>query len=248
MKHCLILALLLTVQGTTLGGTLLVNGDFESPPILGPGQSDVPIGGSKWISTSPAGRGYTDLAISGIVGWTYATPFDMGTHSDHGLARRNANFGLPASGQSAFINNWNRMMSQTVFAPVRPGDTVLASIDFGTLGAATDSGRAGRFYLVAGEADPLNLDQFSARSIILKELSVANPTWTLFTPDVVVDNGQYIHLKLSYTYRPHDRAHGLPITVAFRTVTSSVGPTYWDNASLTIQHRHYHLRKPDDSR
>jgi hypothetical protein len=200
-KTVLTLVLVLSAGATGWAAPILVNGDFEAPPILGSGQTGVPVGGAKWISTAPPGRGYS-TAIAGIMGWTYVTPSDSGMHSDHGLARLNASFGLPASGQSAFINNWNRLMSQTVNIPVAAGDTVRASIDFGTLGSATDRGRAGRFYLVAGEVNPLDPDQFSARSIILDEASVANPSWSLFVPHVTVANGRYVPLTLSYTYHP----------------------------------------------
>ncbi|MFO0960783.1 MAG: hypothetical protein U0800_25665 [Isosphaeraceae bacterium] len=213
---------------------LLTNGDFEAAPILGAGQTGVPIGGNKYILTDTSQPLYNE-SISGITGWTYALPFFDGRHSDHGLARRNAEFGRPAEGQSLFINNWNRMVSQSVSVAFRAGDTIMASVDFGTLGSNTDAGRAGRFYLVAGEADPTNQDQLSSRSIILGELSVANPTWSGFTPDVIVGNGVYTRLNLSYLVRTADLALGLPLTIAFRTVTGSVGPTYWDNASLSIR-------------
>jgi hypothetical protein len=212
---------------------LLVNGDFEAAPILSAGQSDVPNGWRKLISTDPAQVLY-DESISGISGWTYATPYENGTLSDHGLARQNAAFGRPDDRQSLFINNWNRLVSQSVDATFQAGDILEASVDFGTLGDDTDAGRAGRFYLVAGEADPADLDNFSARSIILGELSVANPTWSEFTPDVLVGNGTYTHLTLSYQVQASDLALGLPLTIAFRTVTNSVGSTYWDNARLTI--------------
>jgi len=234
MRNFFVLVLALSCCTGIQASPILFNGDFEDPPILASGQSVVPIGGSKWISTTPSGRGYA-TAIAGITGWTYATPFDSGTHSDHGIARRNGSFGLSSFGQSAYINNWNRLLSQTVTMPNAAGNTLTASVDFGTLGSATDSGRAGRFYLVAGEANSLNSDVFSSRSIVLDELSIGNPTWSLFNPDFVVGNGLYVPLTLSYTYLPGDLALGLPVTVAFRTVTSSAGPTYWDNVSLTVQ-------------
>lgn len=233
MRIFFALALVLIGWPVVHATPILVNGDFENSPILATGQTGVSIGGSKWISTTPSGPGYS-TAIAGIDGWTYRTPFASGTHSDHGIARTNSSFGLPSTGQSVFINNWDRLISQTLIAPGDVGYTLAATIDFGTLGSATDGGRAGRFYLVAGEANPFNRDEFTPRSIVLDEISVGNPTWSLFTPDLLVSNGLYIPLTLSYTYLPGDPALGLPVTVAFRTVTSSVGPTYWDNASLTV--------------
>ena len=220
------------IPSTTIAANLLRNGDFQAPAVLGPGQTQVPEGRGKLIQTNPLASPYSD-AISGVSDWVYALP-SSGTNSDHGLSRQNALFGLSAGGQFAFINNWNRMMSQTVTAIISPGDTVTASIQFGTLGSPLDNGRAGRFYLVAGEANSPNLDTFSSRSIILDELSIANPSWTGFIPDVSAGNGTFIPLSLSYTFQPNDPALGLPLTVAFRTVTSSVGPTQWDNASLTV--------------
>ena len=213
---------------------LIHNGDFEAAPVLSSGQTIVPIGFSKLIAKNPNDPYYSN-SISGIPNWVYATPGYNGTASDHGLDRRNAVFGLPAQGQSAFINNWNRMMSQTVSNSFNSGDTVNAYIDFGTMGADTDAGRAGRFYLVAGEASPANPDQFSSRSIVLRELSIANPTWTRFVPNRVVGNTQYLEINLSYTFRSNDPALNLPLTLAFRTVDSSVGPTFWDNAFLSVE-------------
>lgn len=214
-------------------GQLLENGDFELPAIVGDGQTPVDVGGRKSITRDPAHPSYLDR-ISGIESWTYSTPFDNGTRSDHGLARVNDLFGLDPEGQAAYINNWGRMMSQTVQASVIENDVARASINFATLGQSTDGGRAGRFFLVAGEADPNDLDSFSARSIILDELSIANPTWDSFVPDFTVDNDEYFELELEYRYLANDPALDLPLTVAFLTVGSSVGSTYWDDASLRI--------------
>lgn len=225
---------LLATASTASAANLLVNGDFEAAPILGAGQTGVEIGSRKLISTDPA-SGWYDRSISGIEGWTYAKPFENGTLSDHGLARRNADFGLSPNGQSAFINNWDRMMSQSVSTNFQAGDVLTASIDFGTLGSDTDGGRAGRFYLVAGGVNPSNPDVFAAGSIILAQLSVANATWTGFTPDVIAGNGQYVQLNLAYTVQASDAALGMPLTIAFRTEWSAVGETYWDNASLSVQ-------------
>lgn len=235
IRSLLVLAFLLSAISHTRAEIItLVNGDFEALPILGAGQTEVSFGAVKLIQTDPNVIGQYGGSISGIPGWTYATPGSGGTQSDHGLARREASFGRPASGQSAFINNWNRMMSQTVQASLSAGTTVTASIDFGTLGTPGDLGRAGRFYLVAGEASTSNPDQFSPRSRILDSLTVANPSWTRFTPTLQVADGVYLPLTLSYTYGPGDPHLDLPLTLAFRTEWFSVGITYWDNAVLSV--------------
>ena len=236
MKRALTFVLLLVLTAApAVGASLLTNGDFESPPILGSGQSPVPDGASKWTTTAdiPGAPDYAN-SISGILGWNYATPESGGIHTDIGLARLNASFSPPSDGQSLFSNRWNQLMSQTVRTSATAGTTVQASIDFGTLGTDLDGGRAGRFYLVAGEPDSADPNVFSARSIVLGERSVANPDWTAFTPDVRVGNGQYTSLALAYTFGAGDPGLGLPLSVAFRTATNSVGATYWDNASLTV--------------
>ncbi len=217
--------------GATAGVQLLQNGDFEALAILGSGQTQVGEGEMKLISTQPGGVLYDDN-ISGIADWNYITPLNAGTLSDHGLARRETEFGNPPGGQSAFINNYGRLMSQTFSPALQAGDTLTATIDFGTLGSDMDSGRAGDFLLVAGEVDPLDPDNFSSRSVILAELTVGNPSFSEFTPDVLVGNGVYTHLTLSYTYGVADPSLLLPVTLAFRTLYPSEGPTYWDNASL----------------
>jgi hypothetical protein len=212
--------------------TLLVNGDFELPAILSPGQTGLGIGGQKNIDLDPLSSRF-EFRISGIVGWTFRTT-NNGLFSDHGLARRNGSLGRELGGQSAYINQWGRMLSQTVAMETSANDLITASIDFATFGSLTDGGRAGRFFLVAGEADPQNLDTFSSRSIILDELSVANPSWDRFNPDVVANVREYTPLQLSYVFSRNDPALDLPITIGFSLVNSSVGSAYWDNASLTL--------------
>jgi streptogramin lyase len=214
---------------------LLTNGDFEAAPILGPGQTPVGPGENKGINLNPADPNYTQR-ISGIVGWKYVElDVPPAFYSDLGLSRQSGVTGT--QGQYAFNNGWGRLISQTVSQPAGTtgGYTALASILFGTLANNPgDPGRAGRFYLVAGEADPTNLDQFSPGSIILRELFVADANWSASTPDARVSNDTFTPLSLSYTYAPNDPALGLPLTVAFRTEGGSSGYTRWDNASLTV--------------
>lgn len=219
----------------THAANLLINGDFQAVPILGSGQSDLPVGTNKLINRLAGSSGYSS-SISGISGWVYATPGLSGNSSDHGLSKGNGTFGFGTVNQSAYINNWNRRMSQTVVTQQGAGDTVSAQIDFETFGSDSDGGRAGTFYLVAGEADSSNQDLWSSRSIVLAQLKVANPTFQpgTFNPDVTVLNRQPVHLQLNYTFAANDPALNLPLTIGFRTEWGSVGPTYWDNASLQI--------------
>lgn len=231
---CNLLTVFLTIFfAATSDAQLLTNGDFELPAILGTGQTGPNANSEKGIVTSSAEPNYSS-AISGINSWTYGTPNQSGTASDHGLALRNAIFGLDPAGQSVYINNWGRMMSQTVSPAIAENDLVTASINFGTRGSDMDTGRAGTFYLVAGEADPVNPDMFSSRSIVLDELTVANTTWSAFTPDFAIGINQFVQLNLAYQYQTNDAALGLPLTIGFRTESGSAGPTYWDDASLTV--------------
>ncbi|MCY2932910.1 MAG: PEP-CTERM sorting domain-containing protein [Planctomycetota bacterium] len=222
----------LLFQQETSAANLLINGDFEAAPILGPGQSDLAVGNLKFINTSASDPN----SISGISGWVYATPLWNGYASDHGLYKGTGILGSSSINQVVDIHNWNRKMSQTVITQQGAGDSVSAEIDFETFESDSDGGRAGTFYLVAGEADSTNQDLWSSRSIILAQLKVANPTFQpgTFNPDVTVLNRQPVHLQLNYTFAANDPALNLPLTIGFRTEWSSVGPTFWDNASLQI--------------
>ena len=213
-------------------GQLLINGDFEASPLLGPGQSPLNAGQQKWTTTAPTGPLYS-LSISGISGWNYATPESNGTHTDVGLARVGNSLAAPDSNQALFNNRWGKLVSQTVNHSFHAGTTLTATVDFGTLGSPTDNGRAGYFYLVAGGLNPSNREQFAADSILLDSVSVANTQWTRFAADVLVPVGQYRTLQLQYTFQENDPALLQPITVGMRLANSSVGAAYWDNASLT---------------
>ncbi len=214
------------------GEQLLINGDFEAGPILRTGQGAVGQGQLKWTTTGSPGPWYSD-SISGVVGWNYATPEWSGTHTDVGLARIDSSFGRPSSGQSLFNNRWDKLVSQTVNPNLRAGDVLTATVEFGTRGGSTDPGRAGYFYLVAGTVDPLNPERFAPGSIILDSLSVANPSWTRFVPDVLAAEYQYSLLRLDYTFAQNDPALAMPITVGMRLAGGSYGTAYWDNAQLT---------------
>jgi hypothetical protein len=212
----------------------LVNGDFSAPPILGLGQIDVSLNQHKQIQPNPLGNNYAN-SVSGIVGWLSGTPESYG--SDNGPLLTDA-FGNPNGERMVFLENWNRMMSQTVTPTVTVGETAVAQIQFGTRGSDSDRGRAGTFYLVAGAADPSNPDVFKPGSIILDEVVVGNPSWNAANSSpqaqVLVGNNTLISLELTHEFTAGDPALGMPLTVAFRIATPSWGETDWDNASLTL--------------
>ncbi|MFN5951429.1 MAG: hypothetical protein ACK43N_23275, partial [Pirellulaceae bacterium] len=218
--------------GRGIAGNTFPNGDFEAAPILGAGQSGVNVGNTKWTTNAPSGPLYTE-AISGVSGWTYSTAEAGGTHTDVGLARRNGSMGRPASGQSLFSNRWGQLVTNTIPGNLEAGITVTATIDFGTLGSATDAGRASYFYLVAGEANPTNLNSFSSRSIILDQSTAGNPSWTPFVPEVVVPVSSYGTVTLSYTFAENDPALLLPLTIGMKLADGSVGPGYYDDVKVT---------------
>ncbi|MFN5274332.1 MAG: beta strand repeat-containing protein [Planctomycetota bacterium] len=213
---------------------LLVNGDIEAPAIVGVGQTQVGLGGSKWTTQVSTASDYGG-AISGISGWSYAATEGGSTrmHTDIGIARIDSQFRKNSTGQAIYANRWDKLISQTVPNTFTSGTTITAEIDFSTVGSLTDAGRGTYFYLVAGEANPTNLDQLSSRSIVLAQMTAANPTWTSFTPDVVVPINEPRRLTLRYTFQPNDPALNLPLTIAVRLAGGSVGPGYYDNASLT---------------
>ena len=208
------------------------NGDFEAIPILGAGQSGVNVGSSKWTTKAPSGPLYTQ-AISGVSGWTYSTAEAGGTHTDIGLARVNGAMGRPSSGQALFSNRWGQLITSTMPNRLEAGVTVTATIDFGTLGSATDSGRGSYFYLVAGEANPANLNNFTSDSIILSQATAANPSWTGFVPAVVVPVSSYGTVTLSYTFAENDPALLKPLTIGMKLAHGSVGAGYYDDVKVT---------------
>lgn len=215
---------------------LLVNGDFNALPILGVGQTEGSLNEFKQTQPNPLGVNYA-RDISGVVGWNYRTPETYGSDSGTLLTDR---FGTPGGARMAFIENWGRMMSQTVNPGTVAGETATARIQFGTLGSDSDPGRAGTFFLVAGSVDPFNADQFAPGSIILDQIVAGNPSWNAQTPprdpqaQVLVVNQSLLNLELSHNFTPGDPALGMPLTVAFRAEWRSYGPTVWENASLTL--------------
>ena len=210
----------------------VLNGDFEAAPILGVGQTGIGIGGSKWTTKAPSGPAYTD-AISGVTGWTYSTAEAGGTHTDVGLARLNGLMARPSDGQALFSNRWGHLITNTMPNRLEAGVTVTATIDFGTLGSASDNGRAAYFYLVAGEANAANLNNFSSRSILLDQSTAGNPAWTPFAPEVIVPVGAYGTVTLSYTFAQDDPALNLPLTIGLRLANGSVGAGYFDDLKVT---------------
>jgi len=228
--------LALPVSLPVVRAQMLVNGDFNQPAILGPGQSVPVAGDSKRISTAPANPDYAS-AISGIAGWTYALPgwngSWVGTWSDHGLCLLTGVSNGDGS-QAAFINNWQRTMSQTGPRPVALGTVITATFDFGTF-CTPAYGRAGTFYLLAGTMDPANPDLFSTDATVLASLTVANPAWTGdVIPGAIQAFDTWGTFSISYTVSSNDPLAGKPVTVAFRTLNNSAGPTYWDNISLSF--------------
>ncbi len=213
---------------------IVVNGDFNQPAIVGAGQSALVSGDHKMIITSNGVPGYVD-AISGIAGWTYALPgwggSWVGVWSDHGLSWSTA-FSNGDGTPAAHINNWERTMSQTVLGSLSGGTTYTATFQFGTP-ADGGAGRAGLFMLIAGTMDAGNPDVLAPGATMLASYLVGNTDWTGVPPSAMVPTGFWGTFALSHT-EPVGGAHvGQPLTIAFRTLTSSVGSTYWDNISVS---------------
>jgi hypothetical protein len=218
------------------GQTLLINADFNQSAVLGPGQSVPAAGVLKLISTASGNPDYAS-AISGITGWTYALPgWDgswVGTWSDHGLC-------LPTGvsngdgTQAAFINNWQRTMSQTAGAPIAANTVITATFNFGTL-CTPSYGRAGTFFLIAGAMDPANPDALASGATVLASLTIANAAFAgSVTPDAIGAFDTWGTYSVSYTVSASDPLVGKSLTVAFRTLNDSSGPTYWDNINLSF--------------
>ena len=231
----LIVALFALPRGLRAQAGELLNGDFNQPALLGPGQTAPAAGQYKLIITDSSHAEFT-TAISGIPGWTYALPgWDgayVGSWSDHGLCRP-TQFSNSDGTTAAFINNWERTLSQVAATPLTADTRITATFDFGTLGNGTE-GRAGTFYLIAGTMDAANLDWLASDASILTSLTVANTAWAGLTPNYTQMDGAWSTYTLSYTVTDLDPFIGRPLTIAFRTLNGSAGSTSWDNISVSV--------------
>lgn len=224
----------LVMWGGALAQTV-VNGDFNQPAILGAGQSALVAGSHKMIITEVEVPGYTN-AISGITGWTYALPGWggnwVGVWSDHGLSF-STGFSNGDGTMAAHINNWERTMSQTVLGSLTGDSNITATFRFGTP-ADGGAGRAGMFLLIAGTMDAGNPDVLAPGATVLATFMIANTGWGGAAPNATVSTGVWGTFSFSHLLPAGSPYVGQPLTIAFRTLTNSVGSTYWDNISVAI--------------
>ncbi len=206
---------------------LLQNPDFESASVLLPGQSEVSPGGLKALFQTTAVPRFSS-GINAVPNWqnSFSNVGYGAGFRDAGISR----VGFSGSGTSryAYINNWETRLSQTVAATVRPGVTYQATIRVGMDG----NGKGGRFQLWAGSPLSANPDLFPSTAVNLAEVKVASVGWTLFTPDVRVPLNVWTTLTINYTAPSTGAMLGQPLTVSFITNQGSVGPIFWDDATL----------------
>lgn len=211
---------------SAFGGNLLVNGDFEAPAILGPGQTQVGPGQFKSLFGDPEHPGYTS-GIEGIEGWINSfTDVGFGAgFRDAGLSR--IDFDGSGDTQYAFINNWETRLSQVTPHVVASNESYSASID-----VYLSPRQGGRLQLWAGEPSVANPDVFADDAVLLAELSVGSADWTGFIPDVVVPTSQWFRVELDYLTPPSGPMLGSPLTLSVLTSAGSAGAILWDNADL----------------
>ena len=210
--------------------SVLRNGDFESAPVLLPGQSDVAPGQCKQIVISQSHPSYLN-GVGGVPDWTSGR--NSNGLSDSGPCRTGTGF---SGARHFFINNWNRRLSQVTTVAVRPGATYRAEVWVRALidgGTGPNPAKAGRLTLVAGTPNPANPDQFSTGSVVLGEAVAATPAWPSGGNVILVPN-QWQLLPLTVTVPNNPALAGKPLTVSIRTELSSVGPMWWDKASVVV--------------
>ncbi len=230
-RHIVTFGLFLASVGTLAGsarGNQLINGNFETPAIVGPGQTPVAPGQSKALNIDPLLPGYPG-AIAQIPHWVNSyTDVACGVGCrDAGLSR--ADFDGSGDTQYAYINNWETRLSQVSAWTLAPGDIIQANTLIGFDGPT----KAGKFQLWAGQPSPSDPDQFPGSAVLLAELSAGTSDWANYVPDQALPDGQWHPLQLNYTVPASGPMIGQPLTLSFLTSLYSVGPTYWDNASLT---------------
>lgn len=224
----------LVMWGGAVGQTV-VNGNFNQSAILGPGQSALVPGDHKMIITDAGVPNYAN-SIAGISGWTYALPGWggnwVGVWSDHGLSY-STGFSNGDGTMAAHINNWERTMSQTVLGSLVGDSNITATFRFGTP-VDGGAGRAGMFLLIAGTMDAGNPDVLASGASVLASFTVGNTGWGGAVPDATVPTGEWGTFSFSHLLPAGSPEIGQPLTIAFRTLTNSVGSTFWDNISLAI--------------
>ncbi|MBK8269909.1 MAG: hypothetical protein IPK83_17095 [Planctomycetes bacterium] len=201
---------------------VLVNGDFEAPAILLPGQSQVGPGQSKLLVEGEAVPGFESF-IHSIPSWINSY---SGGVRDAGLRR--IDFSGSGTSQYAFINNWETRLSQVSSISVSPNYSYKATIDVGMGGAS----KGGKFQLWAGRPSVANPDDFEPGAILLGEITVGSAGWNGFVPDTLVPINQWTTVTIYYFAPNTGSVIGKPLTVSCLTSAPSKGPIWWDNASL----------------
>ncbi len=208
---------------------ILFNPDFEEPAYLNSGQTQVGVGEQKMFVRDHWLPGY-DAGIYGIMDWIHSwsdVGFGEGAR-DAGLSR--ADFGGSGETQYAFINNWDTRLSQVTSHSIAAGEVFNASIYVGARGP----NQGGRVQLWAGVPSYDNPDIFDSSAVLLADLKVATGDWTVFTPDMVLDEGVWNQALLSVTIPDGSSAIGLPLTMSFLTSGGSWGALNFDAASLEV--------------
>jgi hypothetical protein len=180
-RPVLIIAAVILCVSQSGFANVLVNGDFEAPANLLPGQSPVGPWEEKSLVENTTVPGF-EFRIHSIPSWLNS--YDNGVR-DAGLRR------IPFSGsgesQYASTNNWENRISQTSSLSVMPGYSYRATIDVGM----GDLSKGGRFQLWAGTPSVSNPDVFDPGSVLLGQVTVGSTGFGGFTPDVVVPLNQW---------------------------------------------------------
>jgi hypothetical protein len=225
----------LAMWGGAVGQTV-VNGNFNQPATPRTGPVRARPGGSQDDHHGRSRCPTIANSIAGISGWTYALPGWggnwVGVWSDHGLSFPTG-FSNGDGTMAAHINNWERTMSQTVLGSLVGDSNITATFRFGTP-VDGGAGRAGMFLLIAGTMDAGNPDVLAPGASVLASFTVGNTGWGGVAPNATVPTGEWGTFSFSHLLPAGSPEIGQPLTLAFRTLTNSVGSTYWDNISLAI--------------
>lgn len=207
----------------------LLNGDFEAPSILGPGQTEVGSAESKALFGDPSLPDYPN-GIAGIPAWINSfTDVGFGAgFRDAGISR--IDFAGSGETRYAFINNWDTRLSQVLSTVILPGYDLFFTESVGALGG----GKGGRLQIWAGAPLSDNPDEFPPTAVLLGETTFGTPDWTGFVPDVQLTVDDWTEVSVHVRIPLSGPALGQPITVSMLTSGGSLGAVAYDNAALFV--------------
>ena len=207
---------------------ILDNASFELAPLLGAGQTGLGFDEGKLISTQVGDPRYSQ-GIFGVRHW--ANALQPEGWSDQGLTNRLVPGNVDGL-QYAFINSWGFRFVQTTSHVLAAGDQIHASI---MMGSREDFARAAELEIIAGDMDPLNVNQLGAGSVSMKRVIGGTSQWNNEAKDFILPGIGWQQVSLDFTVGNSSSLIGKPLTYSFKLRENSVGNVLFDAGFLEVR-------------